>query len=65
MSKETTLRDCINYFSESVCSKCKYYNKAYGVCNGEILPIERAILRNLGGFGNCKDIKDFAKQLKE
>ena len=50
---------------KQVCRKCKFYNETFGVCGGEILPIERAIMRNLEGRGNCKDIKEFAEQLKE
>lgn len=65
MRKETTLQNWIGYLTKSVCSKCNYYNKVFGICSGEILPIERAVLKNLDGFGNCNDIKDFAKQLKE
>ena len=29
-----------------------------------MLPMERAIMRNLEGRGTYRDIKDFAKQLK-
>lgn len=65
MNRETTLQDYIDYFIKSVCSKCNYYNKTMGVCGGEILPIERAILKNLEGRGTCSDIKELAEQLKE
>lgn len=65
MNKETTLQDYINYLIKSVCSKCNYYNKAMGVCGGEILPIERAVFRNLDGRGTCSDIKEIAEILWE
>lgn len=65
MNKETTLQDFIDFFEKSVCQKCNYYKKELGVCGGEILPIERAILRNLKGRGNCNDVKEFAELLKE
>lgn len=64
MSKETTMDDWIKFVKKEVCDKCNYLNKSFGVCGGEILPIERAIMRNLEGRGNCKDIKEFAAQLK-
>ena len=65
MNKETTIDDWIKFVKKQVCRNCKFYNKTFGVCGGEILPIERAIMRNLEGRGNCKDIKEFATQLKE
>jgi len=64
MNKETTIDDWIKFVKKEVCDKCNYLNKSFGVCGGEILPIERAIMRNLEGRGNCKDIKEFAEQLK-
>ena len=42
----------------------QFFNKDFDVCSGEMLPMERAIMRNLDGRGTCRDIKDFAKQLK-
>lgn len=65
MKEETTIEDYIDYFIKSVCSKCNYYNNTMGVCGGEILPIERAILRNLEGRGICREVKEFAELLKE
>ena len=65
MNKETTIDDWIKFVKKQVCRNCKFYNETFGVCGGEILPIERAIMRNLEGRGNCKDIKEFAEQLKE
>lgn len=65
MNKETTIQDYINYFRKTVCSKCNYYNESMGVCGGEILPIERAILRNLEGRGNCTDIKEIVEQMQK
>lgn len=64
MNKETTVDDWINYFIKNVCKKCNYYNSNMGVCGGEILPIERAILKNLDGRGTCNDIKEIAELLK-
>ena len=58
------MNDLVNFFKFEVCSTCKFYNKDFDVCGGELLPIERAIIRNLEGRGNCRDIKYFAKQLK-
>ena len=65
MNKETTIDDWIKFVKKEVCDKCNYLNKSFGVCGGEVLPIERAIMRNLEGRGNCKDIKEFVEQLKE
>ena len=65
MNKETTIYDWVNFIKIEVCSKCKFYNDEFDICCGEILPMERAIMRNLEGIGTCKDIKVFAEQLKE
>ena len=64
MNKETIINDWVKLFNFEVCSTCKFYNDNFGICGGELLPIERAIIKNLEGRGNCRDIKDFAKQLK-
>ena len=64
MNKETTINYGIKFLKFEVCSTCKFYNKDFDVCSGEMLPIERAIIKNLEGRGVCRDIKDFAKQLK-
>lgn len=47
------------------CSKCNYFQNAFGICGAEVLPIEQAILNNLDGRGLCKDIKDYVKKIKE
>ena len=65
MNKETTIDYWIKFVKKQVCHNCKFYNETFGVCGGEILPIERAIMRNLEGRGNCKEIKEFVEQLKE
>lgn len=65
MNKEVTVGDYINYFIKNICCYCHYYNPIMGVCGGEVLPIEKAILRNLDGRGYCKDIKELAEHLKE
>lgn len=65
MDKEVTVGDYIGYFIKNVCCYCHYYNPLMGVCGGEVLPIEKAILRNLDGRGCCKDIKELAELLKE
>ena len=64
MNKGTTINNLVNLIKFEVCSTCKFYNKDFDVCNGELLPMERAIMINLDGRGNCRDIKDFANQLK-
>ena len=64
MNKETTIDDWIKFAKKQICRKCKFYNKDFDVCNGELLPMERAIMRNLEGRGTCRDIKDFAEQSK-
>ena len=64
MNKGTTINNLVNFIKFEVCSTCKFFNKDFDVCGGELLPMERAITRNLDGRGNCRDIKDFAKQLK-
>ena len=63
MNKEI-INDWVKLFNFEVCSTCKFYNDNFGICGGELLPIEKAIIKNLEGRGNCRDIKDFAKQLK-
>lgn len=65
MDKEVTVGDYIGYFITNVCCYCHYYNPLMGVCGGEVLPIEKAILRILDGRGCCKDIKELAELLKE
>ena len=47
---------------EKVCKKCKFYNKSLGVCRGELLPVEEAILINAEGRGLCDGVKDFIKE---
>ena len=64
MNKETTINDWVNLIKFEVCSTCKFYNKDFDVCGGEMLPMERAIMRNLEGRGTCRDIKEFAEILK-
>lgn len=44
---------------KSVCEKCKFYNKSFGVCSGEVLPVEKAILKNAEGKGLCDKVKNF------
>jgi hypothetical protein len=44
---------------KSVCEKCEYYEKSFGVCTGEVLPVERAILNNAEGRGLCDNVKNF------
>lgn len=64
MNKETTINDWVKLLKFEVCSTCKFFNKDFDVCGGEMLPMERAIIRNLDGRGNCRDIKEFAEILK-
>ena len=65
MNKETTINDWVKLLKFEVCSTCKFYNKDFDVCGGEMLPMERAIMKNLEGRGNCRDIKEFAERFKE
>lgn len=44
---------------KSVCEKCKFYDKSFGVCRGEVLPVERAVLNNAEGRGLCDNVKNF------
>jgi len=44
---------------KSVCNNCNFYIKSVGVCGGEILPIEKAILGNAEGIGTCNNVKNF------
>lgn len=44
---------------EKVCKECKFYNKHLGICKGELLPVEEAILINAAGRGLCDDVKKF------
>lgn len=46
----------------NVCTNCKFFNSAMEVCGGEILPIEKAILRNAEGRGCCSEVKDYIKE---
>ena len=64
MNKGTTINNWVNLIKFEVCSTCKFFNKDFDVCSGEMLPMERAIMRNLDGRGACRDIKDFAEILK-
>ena len=64
MNKGITINNWVNLIKFEVCSTCKFYNKDYDVCGGEMLPMERAIMRNLEGRGTCRDIKEFAEILK-
>ena len=50
---------------EKVCKNCKFYNKRLGVCKGELLPVEEAILINASGRGLCDDVKNFLKEGKD
>ena len=65
MNKGITINNWVNLIKFEVCSTCKFYNKDFDVCGGEMLPMERAIMRNLEGRGTCRDIKEFAERLKE
>ena len=64
MNKGITINNLVNLIKFEVCSTCKFFNKDFDVCSGEMLPMERAIMRNLDGRGTCRDIKDFTNQLK-
>ena len=64
MNKGITINNWVNLIKFEVCSTCKFYNKDFDVCGGEMLPMERAIMRNLEGRGTCRDIKEFAEELK-
>lgn len=44
---------------KSVCNNCIYYNKCFGICEGEVLPVEKAILKNAEGRGLCDNVKNF------
>jgi hypothetical protein len=50
---------------KSVCEKCDYYDKSFGVCRGEVLPVERAILNNAEGRGLCDIVKNFITKGEE
>ena len=65
MNKETAIYYRVNFIKREVCSKCKFYNKDFDICCGEVLPMERAIMRNLEGRGTCQDIKELSDKLKE
>ena len=52
----------VEYIIEKVCKECKFYNKHLGICKGELLPVEEAILINAAGRGLCDDFKDFVKE---
>ena len=64
MNKGITINNWVNLIKFEVCSTCKFYNKDFDICSGEMLPMERAIMRNLEGRGTCRDIKEFAEILK-
>lgn len=55
------LRIAVAEIVKKVCQNCKFYNKHLGVCRGELLPVEEAILRNAAGRGLCDDVKNFIK----
>ena len=47
MNKGTTINNWVNLIKFEVCSTCKFFNKDFDVCGGEMLPIERAIIKIL------------------
>lgn len=65
MNKKTTIEDFIEYIIKNTCSKCKFYNSNMRVCGGEVLPVERAILRNIEDRGCCSDVKQFIESLRK
>lgn len=52
----------IDKIVEEVCKNCKGYNKILGICRGELLPVERAVAKNLSARGLCDDVKNFVKE---
>ena len=44
---------------KSVCEECEFYDKSFEICKGEILPVEKAILKNVQGRGLCEKVKSF------
>jgi hypothetical protein len=59
------LRIAVAEIMKKVCKKCKFYNERLGVCRGELLPVEEAVIRNAAGQGTCDDIKNFIKEGKD
>lgn len=55
----------IDFFVESACKNCNYYLSETEICAGELLPIDRAIMRSIQGRGLCKKIKDIDEKLRE
>ena len=53
MNEEKVIIDIINKH----CKQCEYYNEAFRVCAGEMLPVEKAIARNFEGKGLCEKVK--------
>ena len=47
---------------KKVCENCKFYNKIMGVCEGELLPVELAVIKNIEDRGLCDNVKDFIKE---
>ena len=45
-----------------VCKKCIFFNEDFEVCGGELLPIDKAILRNAEGRGCCEKVKQYLKE---
>lgn len=54
MTEEAAL---IKKIEEKVCKNCNFYNKIFGVCRGELLPVELAIAKNLAGKRLCDNVK--------
>lgn len=56
--------DIVTNVIKDVCRKCMFYKKDFGICGGEILPIDKAIIRNIEGRGLCQEVKDYVKEQK-
>jgi hypothetical protein len=59
------LRIAVAEIMKRVCKKCKFYNERLGVCRGELLPVEEAVIRNAEGRGSCDDVKNYLKEGKD
>ena len=54
--------DIVKNVIKDVCRKCMFYKKDFDVCGGEILPVNKAIIRNIEGRGLCQKVKDYVKE---
>ena len=57
------MMELVQVIKNDVCRDCEFCSFGGALCSGEMLPIERAIERNLKGLGLCVNIRQYANKL--